>query len=324
MLSFKETTGYHYFMVSSVSFDDSWTCISLTTEAELSSQIANMGNIIKGQDADKQPENNQFDAALKVTDYDNLVVLSDYPCRDISEPIFKMGEKLRGLSEDGSWWRVRSFQTGTENYIPVNHVAKVYHGWLFEGVVRQKAEELLLLPGNMVGSFLIRESPNQRGAYSLSVRHRVVKHYKIFRMANSWYYISPRLTFQCLEDLVNHYSECSDGICCVLTAPCLSNTVPNLNAQAPPVVMRRNFDWKKVNRSQLLNPADQSSADSKQSVVSFGVRSSIAAYLSVSDIKETPKAVRKKKSKSVYVMPDSSNMETEELAHGNVASGTDG
>lgn len=33
-----------------------------------------------------------------------------------------------------------------------------------------------------------------------------MKHYRIFRLPNNWYYISPRLTFQCLEDLVNHYS----------------------------------------------------------------------------------------------------------------------
>lgn len=35
--------------------------------------------------------------------------------------------------------------------------------WLFEGVGRQKAEELLLLPGNRVGSFLVRESTTERG-----------------------------------------------------------------------------------------------------------------------------------------------------------------
>lgn len=48
--------------------------------------------------------------------------------------------------------------------------------------------------------------PLPAGLYSLSVRHRQVKHYRIFRLPNNWYYISPRLTFQCLEDLVNHYS----------------------------------------------------------------------------------------------------------------------
>lgn len=31
-------------------------------------------------------------------------------------------------------------------------------------------------------------------------------HYRIYRLDNSWYYISPSLTFQCLEDLINHYS----------------------------------------------------------------------------------------------------------------------
>lgn len=175
------------------------------------------------------------------------------------------------------------------------------------------------MPGNSVGSFLIRESPQERGmyqevyshqqvyiakwftlthisvsaevqmtlqswllfpagVYSLSVRHRTVKHYKIFRLSNSWYYISPRLTFQCLEDMVNHYSgetklscsacnvewvcdalmlmcfgfpsDSSDGICCVLSAPCLalSNPAPSSTQNAPPVVIRRNLDWKKVNK----------------------------------------------------------------------------
>lgn len=44
------------------------------------------------------------------------------------------------------------------------------------------------------------------GVYSLSVKHMIIKHYRIFRLDNSWYYISPRLTFQCLEDMINHYS----------------------------------------------------------------------------------------------------------------------
>lgn len=42
--------------------------------------------------------------------------------------------------------------------------------------------------------------------YSLSVKHRTVKHYRIYRLDNSWYYVSPSLTFQCLEDLIDHYS----------------------------------------------------------------------------------------------------------------------
>lgn len=92
------------------------------------------------------------------------------------------------MDREGYWWRVRSVQTRQENYIPTSHAAKVYHGWvppdlqafpcgqlqgdslflcpsswLFEGVERQKAEELLSLPVNRVGSFMVRESARERG-----------------------------------------------------------------------------------------------------------------------------------------------------------------
>ncbi|KTG32698.1 hypothetical protein cypCar_00008384 [Cyprinus carpio] len=270
-----------------------------------------MGNVMRQEKTNPEPNNS--DTMFK--DCDSLVVLTDYPCRDISEPIFRIGDKLKGLSEEGCWWKVRSLQTGTENYIPSNYVAKVYHGWLFEGIGRQKAEELLSLPCNSVGSFLIRESPRERGVYSLSVRHRTIKHYKIFRLTNSWYYISPRLTFQCLEDMVNHYSDSSDGICCVLSAPCLalSNPAQSTTQEAPPVVMRRNLDWKKVNKSQLMSPSELDNADSKDNMMSYGVRSSIAAYLSLTSVSELENAKgRKKKSKSVYVMPDHSNINEDE------------
>ncbi|KAF4073873.1 hypothetical protein AMELA_G00248180 [Ameiurus melas] len=286
-----------------------WIYITLRTEIKFCSWTAIMGNITKGQVVKNHTAANHFDASLKATDDEILVVISDYPCRDISEPMFRMGEKLKLLTQEACWWKVRSLQNGTENYIPNNHVAKVYHGWLFEGVGRQKAEELLLLPGNTVGSFLIRESPSQRGVYSLSVRHRVIKHYKIFRLDNSWYYISPRLTFQCLEDMVNHYSDSSDGICCILSAPCLAlnSTAPSSVSQAPPVVMRHNFNWRKVNSSQLLDSDNQSNLDSRDSLVSYGVRSSIAAYLSVAEEQER-KSRRNKKGWTVYGVPDSTNM----------------
>lgn len=36
---------------------------------------------------------------FSATEEENLVVISDYPCRDISEPMFKMGEKLKVLAQ---------------------------------------------------------------------------------------------------------------------------------------------------------------------------------------------------------------------------------
>lgn len=38
--------------------------------------------------------------------------------------------------------------------------------WLYEGLSREKAEELLLLPGNCGGAFIIRESQTRRGGCS--------------------------------------------------------------------------------------------------------------------------------------------------------------
>ncbi|CAM9157574.1 unnamed protein product [Lampetra planeri] len=193
-----------------------------------------MGNMMRGGSAREQITRGTLDSSPKSSEDMMAVVLQDYPSSQISRPMYRKGERLSVIAQDTYWWRVRSLQTGKENYLPNSHVAKVYHGWLFEGVGRQKAEELLLLPGNRVGSFLVRECARERGAYALSVKHRTIRHYRIFRLDNSWYYISPRLTFQCLEDMINHYS------------------------------------------------AGQGTDSHSDSIVSYGVRNSIATYLSFS------------------------------------------
>ena len=43
--------------------------------------------------------------------------------------------------------------------------------WLFEGLVRQKAEALLQLPCNASGSFMVRESTSERGEAPPRVTH---------------------------------------------------------------------------------------------------------------------------------------------------------
>ncbi|KAG7458221.1 hypothetical protein MATL_G00235730 [Megalops atlanticus] len=268
-----------------------------------------MGNIMRSQGSGNNDRN--INPVLKASNNDFLVVLRDYPSADISQPIFRMGERLRVLADEGYWVKVHSVQTDTENYIPNSHVAKIYHGWLFEGVSREKAEELLRLPGNRVGSFMVRESARERGVYSLSVMHRCVMHYRILRLPNNWYYISPRLTFQCLEDLVNHYSDSADGLCCVLTTPCLSITstnTQNLGPAAPVVVMRRNLPQSNADsrKSETVNYSTHNLQGGTGDLLSFGVRNSIASYLSLAE-SESPrpgKSNRKKKSKTVYVMQD--------------------
>ncbi|XP_007661860.1 src-like-adapter [Ornithorhynchus anatinus] len=262
-----------------------------------------MGNAVKTEAAPPA----RPPPCLPGVDSDFLAVLCDYPSPDISPPIFQRGEKLRVISDEGGWWRAVSLGSGRESYIPGVCVAKIYHGWLFEGLGRDKAEELLQLPETKTGSFMIRESETKKGSYSLSVRHRQVKHYRIFRLPNNWYYISPRLTFQCLEDLVNHYSEVADGLCCVLTTPCLTQcTSPNgVKSQGSPVVMRqKHFNWRSVqSKRQPSEMETPSSLEMDDSLLSFGLRESIASYLSVAGEDSSPfGSERKKKSRSLVYM----------------------
>uniref|UniRef100_A0A8C2AFA8 Src like adaptor n=1 Tax=Cyprinus carpio TaxID=7962 RepID=A0A8C2AFA8_CYPCA len=235
-----------------------------------------------------------------VNENDMALVLDNYPPPDICEPIFRMGDWLKIVSEEGYWWKVYSVNTKEVNYIPHCHATKVFHGWLFETVTRPKAEELLRLPGNRVGSFLIREST--KGSYSLSVRHRTIKHYRIVRMPNNWYYISPRLTFQCLEDLVNYYSDIADGLCCVLTGPCLIASETRLSELTKtPEGRKLSFDWRAVNSSELVQQSTSPSA------VSYGVQNSVSSYLSLLGQQEKPEKKKfslKKRWKSVYMMPN--------------------
>ncbi|CAB1321306.1 unnamed protein product [Coregonus sp. 'balchen'] len=278
------------------------------------------------------PSADVSDTLVVLSDYpsadvsDTLVVLSDYPSADVSDtlgvlsdyPSADVSDTLVVLSDypsaDGYWWRVCSVQTGYENYIPNNHVAKVYHGWLFEGVARPKAEELLRLPGNRAGSFMIRES--QKGVYTLSVRHRAMVHYRIIRLPNNWYYISPGLTFQCLEDLVNHYSDCADGLCCLLTTPCQAVTNGNLNlaSQAPHVVMHNNFDWKDVNSSELTDQPHRYPGN-RDSMLSFGLRNTVSSYMSLGDMRKERKmsSWRRRKTRNTVCVPPGHGLSTTAL-----------
>ncbi|KAF1465248.1 Src-like-adapter 2, partial [Pygoscelis antarcticus] len=213
------------------------------------------------------------------------LALCDFPSSAGADTVLRMGEQLRVLSEDGEWWLVASEVSGKECHVPSSCVAKVRHRWLYEGVSRQKAEELLLWPGNRSGSFLIRESQTrQAGCYSLSVRHSEhaswdsVTHYRIHRLENGWLYISPRLTFPSLHDLVDHYSEFGEGLCCPLREPCSMEGVRVTPVPAvPTVVTKPSLNWDKIDSSLLFSEA--ASPPEEDSPISLGLREAISSYL---------------------------------------------
>ncbi|NWQ60748.1 LCK kinase, partial [Neopipo cinnamomea] len=162
---------------------------------------------------------------------DKLVVaLYNYEPKHDGDLGLRKGEKLRVLQENGEWWKAQSLTTGQEGLIPYNFVAVVNslepEPWFFKNISRKDAERQLLASGNTHGSFLIRESETSKGSYSLSVRDldetqgETVKHYKIRNMDNGGFYISPRIAFGSLRELVQHYTRSSDGLCTHLGKPC--------------------------------------------------------------------------------------------------------
>ncbi|NXE25443.1 SLAP2 protein, partial [Ardeotis kori] len=212
------------------------------------------------------------------------LALCDFPSGTGAAAVLRMGEQLRVLSEDGEWWLVASEVSGKECHVPSSCVAKVRHRWLYEGVSRQKAEELLLRPGNRSGSFLIRESQTRQGCYSLSVRRGEraswdsVTHYRIQRLENGWLYISPRLTFPSLHDLVDHYSEYGEGLCCPLGEPCSMEGARAAPVPAMPAVVKKpSLNWDTIDSSLLVSAA--TSQPEEDSPISLGLREAISSYL---------------------------------------------
>ncbi|NXC08911.1 SLAP2 protein, partial [Orthonyx spaldingii] len=215
------------------------------------------------------------------------LALCDFPSSTGVAAVLRMGEQLRILSEDGEWWLVASEVSGKECHIPSSCVAKIRHGWLYEGVSRQKAEELLFRPGNHTGSFLIRESQTRRGCYSLSLRRgegtawASVTHYRIHRLDNGWIYISPRLTFPSLHSLVDHYSESSEGLCCRLSQPCATEGPRAAPAHTTPAVVKKpSLHWDRIESSLLFS---DTAAPPDDSPISQGLREAINSYLIFSD-----------------------------------------
>ncbi|XP_068890401.1 src-like-adapter 2 [Aphelocoma coerulescens] len=219
------------------------------------------------------------------------LALCDFPSSVGVAAVLRMGEQLRILSEDGEWWLVASEVSGKECHIPSSCVAKIRHRWLYEGISRQQAEELLLRPGNHSGSFLIRESQTRQGCYSLSVRRgeraawASVTHYRIHRLDNGWLYISPRLTFPSLHNLVDHYSEFSEGLCCRLSEPCSMEAPRAAPASTPPAVIKKpSFHWDKIESSLLFS---ETASPPEESPISQGLREAISSYLILSEA-DTP------------------------------------
>uniref|UniRef100_A0A3Q0KT01 Tyrosine-protein kinase n=1 Tax=Schistosoma mansoni TaxID=6183 RepID=A0A3Q0KT01_SCHMA len=183
------------------------------------------------------------------------VAIFDYEAHTSEEVSARKGDQLRVLDlSDSEWWLVE--HSGQVGYIPSSYLAQANsveaEDWYFRSISRKDSERLLLLKGNIRGTFLVRASETTNGALSLSVRDteqqrgETVKHYKIKQSSETNdVYITTKQVFPDLKSLVIHYSNQADGLCCCLTRPC---------PRPPPVptdLSRLTRDQWEISRSSL-------------------------------------------------------------------------
>ncbi|KAM7294198.1 tyrosine-protein kinase SRK3 [Ixodes scapularis] len=160
-----------------------------------------------------------------------VVALYTYNARDDGDLSFRKGDRLQILNDsDPDWWHAKQVNGQQTGYIPRNYVAfeKTVESedWFFGKVSRKDAEKMLLLASNPRGTFLIRNSEQTTGAFSLSIRDfeptkgEHVKHYKVKAMDNGGFFVTTKKTFATLQELVSYYMEGANGLCHKLTIAC--------------------------------------------------------------------------------------------------------
>lgn len=163
------------------------------------------------------------------------IALYDYSARTEEDLSFNTGDTLEALDKRaGEWWYARALtgvSVSKKGYIPANYVAPVEsidaEPWYFAETKRLDAEKMLLTGENQHGAFLIRNCESQRGEFSLSVLDSGrVKHYKLKKMENGYYFVSKNRAFPTLKELVEHYSKQADGLCVRLVEPCKKMEAP--------------------------------------------------------------------------------------------------
>ena len=101
--------------------------------------------------------------------------------------------------------------------------------WFFGNIAKIDAENQLMQNFNRQGSFLVRDSKSAACDYSLSVRDTDrVRHYRIRRFAidTGGFFVTRRVTFITVQDLVEYYKQQADGLCTNLKQACLQADKP--------------------------------------------------------------------------------------------------
>jgi fyn-related kinase len=164
--------------------------------------------------------------------YPVYVAKYDYESRSNDDLGFSKGDLMYIIStEEGDWWFAQHKDSNQKGYIPSNYIAEYKsldaEEWFFGKVKRIDAEKQLMQPFNDYGSFLVRDSETTAGDYSLSIRDMDrVRHYRIRRLDTGGFFVTRRVTFDSIVELVDYYRHQSDGLCINLRKPCLLQEKP--------------------------------------------------------------------------------------------------
>ncbi|XP_077589795.1 tyrosine-protein kinase Srms [Stigmatopora nigra] len=153
--------------------------------------------------------------------------LFDFEARSDDELTVREGDKLSVLEQRGRYVLAKKL-TGTPDsgLIPANYVALLQdefakHKWYYGNINRIKAEKLLLAPQNKDGCFLARISESHSNEYTISARAEgKVLHFRIQRSVIGAYFISDKISFGTLGELVSYYQKNPRSLGVVLAEPC--------------------------------------------------------------------------------------------------------
>ncbi len=174
--------------------------------------------------------------------FEKFIAVCDYK-RQASEDIdISVNDHLLLLHKTyPDFYHMKNLNTGKRGFVPFNLIKPMSNvvskretadikQWFFKDISRRDSERLLEYFENERGVFLVRNSSQENGRFSLSIlditkeKQRHTKHYLIERNEKFEYFIKRNRTFKSIEDLINYYSEFSDGICCKLLKPCPRET----------------------------------------------------------------------------------------------------
>lgn len=172
-------------------------------------------------------------AQASVVKGQRCVALFDFAGASKEDLAFKNGDVLvvKNKTEDPNWWLVEDSR-GRSGMIPANYVELLEAGkaatlpkdsklppmpW-FHGKITRELAESLLMP-RQDGRFLVRESANYPGDYTLCVSFgEGVEHYRVQGKAGKLT-VDDEVFFNSLEDLIQHYTKDADGLVTNLTSP---------------------------------------------------------------------------------------------------------